>query len=82
MRLQSLATGLILQYSPAHGNETEAAQPVVRKGLHGDRAAVQRVGLCQDPDDGTEHAQVTGRGRAIHGARTWSETGVSRGIFQ
>ena len=81
VRLDSLATGLILQYSPAYGNETDEVQTSIQ-GTHCDHAAVWFLGLCQALGAEAERAQATGRGRAFHGARAWRQTGRSRRVFQ
>lgn len=82
VRLESLATGLVCMYSPAHGNGTEWAQPAILDDPHCCHVAVWFLGLCQACGAEAECAQATGRGRAFHGARAWSQTGVSRRVLQ
>ncbi len=82
VRLESLATSLVCMYSPADGNETEGVASRISDGLRRAHAAVWILGLCQASGDERERPQTAGRGRAFHGPRAWSQTGVSRRVLQ
>lgn len=82
VHLESLETGLFLQYSPAHGNGAEEREQLVLERRHCNHAALWCVDLCQTTADETERAHAGGWGCTIHGAHTWSETGVSRRVLQ
>lgn len=81
LSLESLATGLVCMYSPAHGNGTDEAQRPIQ-GSHRDHAAVWFLGLCQALGAEAERAQATGWSRAFHGTRSWRQTSRSRRVLQ
>lgn len=81
-RQRSLATGLLLQYSPADGERTEWAGPCIADGLYRDHAVAWFLGLHQASGDDTEPTQAAGRCCTIHCAGTWRHTGLSRWVLQ
>ena len=82
MHIDFLATGLMLQYSFAHGNETEGVQSPLAGGLHRNPVNERLVGLCQLSGIEAGEANVRGRASAVYGACAGSEEGISRRVLQ
>lgn len=82
VHMDFLATGVMLQYSFAHGNETEGARPPQPGDPHLDHVARRPVGLRQIPGHEASHAPIPVRGHAVHGTCTGSEASLSRRFLQ
>ena len=82
MQSDFLATGLMLQYSLAHGNETEGTQLPLPDGLYCAHAVRRPRSLCQINGGNTACAQDHGRRCEVYSARARGEAGLSRRVLQ
>src|SRR5690348_4262465 len=82
VHIDFLATGLMLQYSFAHGNETEGAQSPQLDGLHRNPVNDRLVGLCQLSGIEIGDTKICGRYCAVHRTRVRSEASLSRRFLQ
>ena len=82
VHIDFLATGLMLQYSFAHGNETGGALSPLPGGLHRNPVNERVVGLYQLSGIEAGDAKIRGRDCAVHSAGAGSKAGVSRGVLQ